>query len=109
MMEMVLTEREWMLLDLLLEADQSLFARAVAVRNAATEPPDHSALHLHLLPDPLVREHTLAALMTLSQAGFIELLRGTLAVRPDGTSATGRKRGVPRVKTLRLLLAEQVV
>ena len=44
--------------------------------------------------------------MTLSQAGFIELLRGTLAVRPDGTSATGRKRSVPRVETLRLLLAE---
>lgn len=103
-MAMVLTECEWILLDLLLEADQSLFAYAMAVREAATNPPDHTALHL--LPDPLVREHTLAALITLYQAGFIELLRGTLAVRPDGTIATGRKRGVPRVETLRLLLAE---
>jgi hypothetical protein len=103
-MEMVLTEREWMLLDLLLEQDQSLFACAMAVREATTDSPDHTALHL--LPDPRVREHTLAALMTLYQAGFIELLRGTLAVRPDGTIATGRKRGVPRVETLRLLLAE---
>ena len=105
-MEMVLTKCEWMLLELLLDMDRSLFACAVAVSEAATEPPDHTALHLHLLPDPLVREHTLAALMTLAQAGFIELLRGTLAVRPDGTIATGRKRGVPRVETLRLLLAE---
>lgn len=105
-MVMVLTEREWMVLDLLLEADQSLFACAMAVREAATNPPDHTALHLRLLPDPLVREQTLAALMTLAQAGFIELLRGTLAVRPDGTIATGRKRGVPRVETIRLLLAE---
>lgn len=103
-MEMVLTKCEWMLLELLLEVDRSLFACAVAVSEAATEPSDHTALHL--LPDPLVREHTLAALITLYQAGFIELLRGTLAVRPDGTIATGRKRGVPRVETLRLLLAE---
>lgn len=103
-METVLTEGEWMLLDLLLEADQSLFACAMAVREAATDLPDHTALHL--LPDPLVREQTLAALMNLYQAGFIELLRGTLALRPNGTIVTGRKRGVPRMETLRLLLNE---
>lgn len=102
-MEMVLTECEWLLLERLLEADRSLFACAVAVSQGAI---DKHSPHQQRLSDSLVREQTRAALMILYQVGFIELLRGTLAVRPDGTMATGRQRRVPRVETLRLLLAE---
>lgn len=80
MMQLVLTKREWMLLELLIEADDTLFECALAVHFAADDPITPASLH----PEPMLRERTRAALLTLYHAGFIEMLQGPLMLQPNG-------------------------
>lgn len=83
MMQIVLTEREWMLLELLIEADNSLFECALAVHFEADDATAADVIPASLRPEPMLRERTRAALLTLYDAGFIAMLHGPLMRQPN--------------------------